>query len=104
MMEAAQTGVGNHDRILRRLEAMLVIVDARHTLLLTGNGDVVQPTDGILGVGSGGNFAVAARRCHGRDVHDCWRHLVDCRAVAFIWHWRLRHRPLAHEMGECPYA
>ncbi len=41
---------------------MLVIVDARHTLLLTGNGDVVQPTDGVLGVGSGGNFAVAAAR------------------------------------------
>jgi ATP-dependent HslUV protease, peptidase subunit HslV len=50
------------DRVLRRLEAMLVIVDARHTLLLTGNGDVVQPTDGILGVGSGGNYAVAAAR------------------------------------------
>jgi ATP-dependent HslUV protease, peptidase subunit HslV len=50
------------DRILRRLEAMMVIVDARHTLLLTGNGDVVQPSDGILGVGSGGNFAVAAAR------------------------------------------
>jgi len=50
------------DRVLRRLEAMLVIVDAKHTLLLTGNGDVVQPTDGILGVGSGGNFAVAAAR------------------------------------------
>ena len=50
------------DRVLRRLEAMLVIVDARHTLLLTGNGDVVQPTDGVLGVGSGGNFAVAAAR------------------------------------------
>jgi len=50
------------DRVLRRLEAMLVIVDAKHTLLLTGNGDVVQPTDGVLGVGSGGNFAVAAAR------------------------------------------
>jgi ATP-dependent HslUV protease, peptidase subunit HslV len=50
------------DRVLRRLEAMLVIVDSRHTLLLTGNGDVVQPTDGVLGVGSGGNFAVAAAR------------------------------------------
>ena len=50
------------DRVLRRLEAMLTVVDARHTLLVTGNGDVVQPTDGILGVGSGGNFAVAAAR------------------------------------------
>ena len=50
------------DRVLRRLEAMLAVVDARHTLLLTGNGDVIQPTDGILGIGSGGNYAVAAAR------------------------------------------
>ena len=50
------------DRVLRRLEAMLVVVDSRHTLLVTGTGDVVQPTDGVLGIGSGGNFAVAAAR------------------------------------------
>ncbi len=50
------------DRVLRRLEAMLVVVDARHTLLVTGNGDVVQPSDGVLGIGSGGNFAMAAAR------------------------------------------
>ncbi len=50
------------DRVLRRLEAMLAVVDARHTLLVTGNGDVVQPTDGILGIGSGGSYAVAAAR------------------------------------------
>jgi ATP-dependent HslUV protease, peptidase subunit HslV len=41
---------------------MMVVVDARHTLLVTGNGDVVQPSDGVLGVGSGGNFAMAAAR------------------------------------------
>ena len=50
------------DRILRRLEAMMIVVDAEHSLLVTGQGDVVQPTDGILGIGSGGNFAVAAAR------------------------------------------
>ena len=50
------------DRALRRLEALLAVVDARHTLLVTGNGDVIQPTDGILGIGSGGNYAVAAAR------------------------------------------
>lgn len=50
------------DRVLRRLEAMLAVVDARHTLLLTGTGDVVQPTDGVLGIGSGGAYAVAAAR------------------------------------------
>lgn len=50
------------DRALRRLEAMLAVADASHTLLVTGNGDVIQPTDGVLGIGSGGNFAVSAAR------------------------------------------
>ena len=50
------------DRVLRRLEAMMAVVDSRHTLLVTGNGDVIQPTDGILGIGAGGNYAVAAAR------------------------------------------
>jgi ATP-dependent HslUV protease subunit HslV len=50
------------DRILRRLEALLAVVDAKHTLLVSGNGDVIQPTDGVLGIGSGGNYAVAAAR------------------------------------------
>jgi ATP-dependent HslUV protease, peptidase subunit HslV len=48
------------DRALRRLEAMIAVVDAEHTLLVSGTGDVIQPTDGILGIGSGGNFAKAA--------------------------------------------
>jgi ATP-dependent HslUV protease subunit HslV len=50
------------DRALRRLEAMMVVVDAKHTLLITGNGDVVQPSDGVMGIGSGGSYAVAAAR------------------------------------------
>ena len=50
------------DRILRRLEALLAVVDAQHTLLVSGTGDVIQPTDGVLGIGSGGDFAVAAAR------------------------------------------
>ena len=50
------------DRMLRRLEALLAVIDARHTLLVSGTGDVIQPTDGILGIGSGGNYAVAAAR------------------------------------------
>ena len=50
------------DRALRRLEALLAVVDAKHTLLVTGNGDVIQPTDNVLGIGSGGNYAVAAAR------------------------------------------
>ena len=47
---------------MRQLEALMAVVDARHTLLVTGNGDVIQPTDSVLGIGSGGNFAVAAAR------------------------------------------
>ena len=54
------------DRILRRLEAMMVAVDADHTLLITGQGDVVQPTDGVVGIGSGGPYAVAAARALAR--------------------------------------
>ncbi len=50
------------DRALRRLEALLAVVDAQHTLLVSGTGDVIQPTDGILGIGSGGSYAVAAAR------------------------------------------
>lgn len=50
------------DRALRRLQALLAVVDARHTLLVSGTGDVIQPTDGVLGIGSGGNYAVAAAR------------------------------------------
>jgi ATP-dependent HslUV protease subunit HslV len=50
------------DRALRRLEAMLVVVDSQHTLLISGTGDVIQPTDGVLGIGSGGNYAMAAAR------------------------------------------
>ena len=50
------------DRALRRLEALMIVLDESHTLLLGGTGDVIQPTDGILGIGSGGDFAVAAAR------------------------------------------
>lgn len=50
------------DRALRRLEAQLAVVDAKTTLLVSGNGDVIQPSDGILGIGSGGAYAVAAAR------------------------------------------
>jgi ATP-dependent HslUV protease subunit HslV len=50
------------DRALRRLEAMIAVVDAHHTLLVSGTGDVIQPSDGILGIGSGGNYALAAAK------------------------------------------
>ena len=50
------------DRALRRLEAMLVLADARRTFLLSGNGDLIEPDDGVLGVGSGALAAMAAAR------------------------------------------
>lgn len=50
------------DRALRRLEAMMIVISSGHSLVVTGQGDVVQPTDGILGIGSGGAFATAAAR------------------------------------------
>jgi len=50
------------DRALRKLQALLAAVSSKYTLLVTGMGDVIQPTDNILGIGSGGNFAVAAAR------------------------------------------
>jgi ATP-dependent HslUV protease subunit HslV len=50
------------DRMLRRLEAMMLAVDRDHLLLVSGTGDVIQPTDGIAGIGSGGSYALAAAR------------------------------------------
>ena len=50
------------DKYLRRLEAMMIVVDKNISLVLTGNGDVLEPEDGIAGIGSGGNFALAAAR------------------------------------------
>jgi ATP-dependent HslUV protease subunit HslV len=50
------------DRLLRRLEAMLVVADRTSTFLLSGTGDLIEPDDGVVGVGSGGPFAMAAAR------------------------------------------
>jgi ATP-dependent HslUV protease, peptidase subunit HslV len=50
------------DRYLRRLEAMLAVADASTSLILTGVGDVLEPEDGLIGIGSGGNYALAAAR------------------------------------------
>ncbi|MCC6682815.1 MAG: ATP-dependent protease subunit HslV [Phycisphaeraceae bacterium] len=50
------------DRLLRRLESLLAVADRSTTLLVSGNGDVIEPSDGILGIGSGGDYAAAAAR------------------------------------------
>ena len=50
------------DKVLRRLEAMLIIMDEKDLLLVSGTGEVIEPDDGILAIGSGGNYALAAGR------------------------------------------
>lgn len=50
------------DRYLRRLEAMMAVIDSNVSLILTGNGDVIEPEDGLIGIGSGGSYALAAAR------------------------------------------
>jgi ATP-dependent HslUV protease, peptidase subunit HslV len=50
------------DRVLRRLEALLAVADADHSFIVSGTGDVIEPDDGLIGIGSGGPFALAAAR------------------------------------------
>src|ERR1700741_4225413 len=50
------------DRYLRRLEAMMIVADANASLVLTGTGDVLEPEHGVMGIGSGGNYALASAR------------------------------------------
>jgi ATP-dependent HslUV protease subunit HslV len=50
------------DRFMRRLEAMLIVADAKETLVVSGTGDVIEPDDGIAAIGSGGSYALAAGR------------------------------------------
>ncbi|HZT77784.1 MAG TPA: ATP-dependent protease subunit HslV [Vicinamibacterales bacterium] len=64
------------DRILRRLEAMLVVLDRQSTFLLSGNGDLIEPDDGLVAIGSGGPFALAAARALVQNTE------LDARAIA----------------------
>jgi ATP-dependent HslUV protease subunit HslV len=50
------------DRVLRRLEALLVVANAQHGFVISGNGELIEPDDGILAIGSGGSYALAAAR------------------------------------------
>jgi ATP-dependent HslUV protease subunit HslV len=64
------------DRILRRLEAMLIVLDKSSTFLLSGNGDLIEPDDGIVAIGSGGPYALAAAKALVNDSD------LDARAIA----------------------
>lgn len=65
------------DRALRRLEAMLVVADKEASLIITGNGDVVEPEDDIIAIGSGGNYALAAARALIRNSDLDARRIVE---------------------------
>lgn len=69
------------DRVLRRLEAMLVVADLEHSYLLSGSGELFEPDDGVLAVGSGGNFALAAARALMDNPAKSAREVVE-RAMA----------------------
>ncbi len=63
------------DKVLRRLEAMLVVANREHVLLLSGTGDVIEPEEGIIAIGSGGPYAMAAARALRRNTD------MDVRAI-----------------------
>ncbi len=50
------------DKTLRRLESLLIVVDKQYSFLISGSGDVIEPDDGVIGIGSGGSYAIAAAR------------------------------------------
>jgi len=65
------------DRLLRRLEAMMIVADAKTTFLLSGTGDLIEPDDGVVAVGSGGAFATAAARALVRHSNLDARQIVE---------------------------
>ena len=64
------------DRLLRKLEAMLIVLDADSTFLLSGNGDLIEPDDGIIAIGSGGAYAMSAAKALARHTN------LDARTIA----------------------
>jgi len=65
------------DRRYRRLEALMIVADAERTLLLSGTGDVIEPDDGVIAIGSGGNYALAAARSLLRHTDKDAREIVE---------------------------
>jgi ATP-dependent HslUV protease subunit HslV len=71
------------DRMLRRLEAMLLVMDPKITYLLSGNGDLIEPDDGIIAIGSGGAFASAAAKALARHTElDAKRIAEEAMSIA----------------------
>jgi len=65
------------DRALRHLEALLLVADAKNTYLLSGNGDVIEPDDGIVAIGSGGPYALAAARALAKHTQMPAKEIVE---------------------------
>ncbi len=77
------------DRYLRRLEAMMAVADRDHSFTLTGNGDVLEPEDGVIAIGSGGNYALAAARAligiDGLSAEDIARRAMEIAAEICVY-------------------
>jgi ATP-dependent HslUV protease subunit HslV len=77
------------DRILRRLEALLVVADLEHSFLVSGSGELIEPDDGIVAVGSGGNYALAAARAllpmPGQDVRTIVQRALEIAADICVY-------------------
>lgn len=77
------------DRYLRRLEALLAVADAKRSLLVTGQGDVLDPEDGVIGIGSGGNYALASARAllpiQGIDAEEICRRSMKIAADICVY-------------------
>jgi ATP-dependent HslUV protease subunit HslV len=65
------------DRMLRRLEAMLIVMDVKSTYLLSGNGDLIEPDDGIIAIGSGGAYAMAAAKALAKHTTLTGRQIAE---------------------------
>ena len=65
------------DRVLRRLEALLAVADAEHGFIISGTGDLIEPDDGILAIGSGGSYALAAARALVANTDLSAREIVE---------------------------
>ena len=65
------------DRVLRRLEALLVVADVEHSFMVSGAGELIEPDDGVLAIGSGGNYALAAARALQSDPALSAREIVQ---------------------------
>ena len=77
-----QTIVKSNAKKVRRLEAMMIVADRQVSLVLTGTGDVLEPEAGLMGIGSGGNFALAAARALIETEHDAETIVKKALAIA----------------------